>query len=329
MPTSTREILLGRYHYDPLDRLVDCAPFEQAAIQRYYCKTRLSTELQGTTQRTIVQHDDQLLAQQKREGGKMTTALLATDQQRSVLNALDADRPHPLAYTPYGHRPPENGLLSLLGFTGERPDPVTGHYHLGNGYRQFNPVLMRFNSPDSWSPFGKGGVNAYAYCGGDPVNRVDPNGHKWNIFLELFSADHIKKIPRASLKNINRAHQNTAKTTKPTALSNKPVGTKTDTVTTGTSHTTSSPVNLAPKNKTTALQYSDMANLRKNLETEVTQKISNLNKDINYHNIQDKLNSRNTPWNTDGIRAQHQSEALRLNQKDRKTATTNRTNTQF
>ncbi|VVQ19587.1 hypothetical protein PS914_06332 [Pseudomonas fluorescens] len=182
MPTSTREILLGRYHYDPLDRLVDCAPLEQAAIQRYYCKTRLSTELQGTTQRTIVQHDDQLLAQQQREGDKMTASLLATDQQRSVLNALDADRPHPLAYTPYGHRPPENGLLSLLGFTGERPDAVTGHYHLGNGYRQFNPVLMRFNSPDSWSPFKEGGLNTYTYCVGDPVNKADPNGHS---FLSL------------------------------------------------------------------------------------------------------------------------------------------------
>jgi RHS repeat-associated protein len=177
MPTSTRDILLGRYHYDPLDRLVDCTPFGQAAIQRYYCKTRLSTELQGAVQRTIVQHDNQLLAQQQCEGVKMTTTLLAPDQQRSVLNALVANQLHPLAYAPYGHRSPENGLLSLLGFTGERPDAVTGHYHLGNGYRQFSPGLMRFTSPDSWSPFGEGGLNAYAYCAGDPVNKIDPNGH--------------------------------------------------------------------------------------------------------------------------------------------------------
>ncbi|VVQ22871.1 hypothetical protein PS914_06848 [Pseudomonas fluorescens] len=66
MPTSTREILLGRYHYDPLDRLVDCTPFEQAAIQRYYCKKRLATERQGAVQRTIVQYDGQLVAQQQR-----------------------------------------------------------------------------------------------------------------------------------------------------------------------------------------------------------------------------------------------------------------------
>jgi RHS repeat-associated protein len=67
-------------------------------------------------------------------------------------------------------------LLSLLAFNGERPDPLTGHYHLGNGYRQFNPVLMRFNSSDSLSPFSDGGLNAYAYCVGDPVNRSDPTG---------------------------------------------------------------------------------------------------------------------------------------------------------
>lgn len=37
--------------------------------------------------------------------------------------------------------------------------------------------MMRFCSPDSWSPFGAGSFNAYAYCVGDPVNRIDPTGH--------------------------------------------------------------------------------------------------------------------------------------------------------
>ncbi|WP_238543153.1 RHS repeat-associated core domain-containing protein, partial [Pseudomonas sp. GM78] len=81
----------------------------------------------------------------------------------------------------------------LLGFNGELPDPLTGCYHLGNGYRQFNPVLMRFNRPDSWSPFGEGGLNAYGYCGGDPRNRRDPSGHRGEIvkFLRSF----FKKAP--------------------------------------------------------------------------------------------------------------------------------------
>ncbi|CAI8795407.1 RHS repeat-associated core domain-containing protein [Pseudomonas serbica] len=126
------------------------------------------------------------------------TILLATDQQQSVLNALDTTQNHPLAYSPYGHRPPGNGLLSLLGFNGELPDSVTGHYHLGKGYRQFNPVLMRFNSPDSWSPFGSGGINAYAYCNGEPVLGTDPTGHS-NIFMSAwkgFKNTFFGRIPK-------------------------------------------------------------------------------------------------------------------------------------
>ena len=80
-------------------------------------------------------------------------------------------------YSPYGYRSNSRALSSLLGFNGERPETLTGHYVLGNGYRAYNPVLMRFNSPDSLSPFGAGGVNAYAYCLGDPVNRNDQTGH--------------------------------------------------------------------------------------------------------------------------------------------------------
>ncbi|MGH8376960.1 MAG: RHS repeat-associated core domain-containing protein, partial [Pseudomonas sp.] len=177
MPNSTRETVLCRYHYDPLDRQNGCTVQQQPPIQHFHNKNRLATEIHGATWRSVLQHDEQLLAQRTHVDDKVTTTLLVTDQQRSVLNAFDATQPHPLAYTPYGHRPVENSLLSLLGFNGERPDPVTGHYHLGNGYRQFNPVLMRFNSPDSWSPFGEGGVNAYAYCSGDSVNQVDQNGH--------------------------------------------------------------------------------------------------------------------------------------------------------
>jgi RHS repeat-associated protein len=184
---SKRETLLCHYFYDPLNRLTACTPSKEASTQRFYLKDRLATEIQGTVQRSIMQHEDQLLAQQQRQSDNVETRLLATDQQRSVLNVIDATRTHFLAYTPYGHRPSENGLLSLLGFNGERPDPVTGHYLLGNGYRAFNPVLMRFNSPDSLSPFGKGGVNAYVYCLGDPVSFTDPTGNFVKPMLELLS----------------------------------------------------------------------------------------------------------------------------------------------
>ncbi|RMR48355.1 YD repeat protein [Pseudomonas amygdali pv. mori] len=65
---------------------------------------------------------------------------------------------------------------------------------LGNGYRAFNPVLMRFNSPDSLSPFGEGGLNAYAYCEEDPVNRVDPGGHLPTFLVSILKrASSVKK----------------------------------------------------------------------------------------------------------------------------------------
>jgi RHS repeat-associated protein len=181
------------YRYDALDRLIGHAPLGEPELQRFYCKSRLTTEIQGAMKHSIVQYGDVLLAQQRYEEDALKTSLLATDQQRSVMQTLNADHlPKPLAYSPYGHRPPENGMLSLLGFNGERPDPVTGHYLLGNGYRAFNPVLMRFNSPDSLSPFGKGGLNPYTYCLGDPTNNYDPDGHRtlplsWVINLRVLA----------------------------------------------------------------------------------------------------------------------------------------------
>jgi|GEM_PF-4028644 len=80
-----------------------------------------------------------------------------------------------ISYTSYGGSKKFRNLPA--GFNGQRLDPVSQCYHLGNGARCYNPVLMRFNSPDSLSPFGAGGINPYAYCLGDPINRSDPSGH--------------------------------------------------------------------------------------------------------------------------------------------------------
>ncbi|KOC89756.1 RHS repeat-associated core domain-containing protein [Winslowiella iniecta] len=66
---------------------------------------------------------------------------------------------------------------SVLAFNGERSDAVSHAFHSGNGYRAYPPALMRFHCPDSWSPFAAGGINPYAWCAGDPINRSDPSGH--------------------------------------------------------------------------------------------------------------------------------------------------------
>lgn len=73
--------------------------------------------------------------------------------------------------------PGGNVTCGRLGYNGQLQESFTRWQFLGNGYRVYNPTLMRFHSPDSVSPFGEGGINAYAYCAGDPINCSDPSGH--------------------------------------------------------------------------------------------------------------------------------------------------------
>ncbi|KPX51569.1 YD repeat-containing protein [Pseudomonas amygdali pv. hibisci] len=191
---ETRRVLC-RYRYDALDRIAVVDPEVQEVVSRFYQKNRLTVEIQGATRRRVFHGDDRLLAEYETDGSITRTNLLSTDRQISVLHALSSEERQPLAYSPYGHRA-QGGPFS--GFNGERADPVTGHYLLGNGYRAFNPVLMRFNRPDSLSPFGRGGLNAYAYCQGDPVNRSDSGGHAGVHILFL------DKLPDLALDRIFR-----------------------------------------------------------------------------------------------------------------------------
>ncbi|WXF87703.1 RHS repeat-associated core domain-containing protein [Pseudomonas syringae pv. atrofaciens] len=181
--------ILCKYTYDPLDRLSTLTPLAQAVSSRFYNGEQLMTELHGDRQRTCIRAGAQLLAQQRREGDEVMTTLIASDLHNSVLHASEDGHHADIAYTPFGHHQAVQAGAELPGFNGEQPDPLTGHYLLGNGYRAYNPVLMRFNSPDSMSPFGRGGLNAYAYCVGDPVNRTDPTGHEsWDFYASLAMA---------------------------------------------------------------------------------------------------------------------------------------------
>lgn len=55
-------------------------------------------------------------------------------------------------------------------WTQEYTDPVSGLIYLRARY--YNPGLMRFMTMDNLTK-----DNRYAYCAGDPINRVDPTGH--------------------------------------------------------------------------------------------------------------------------------------------------------
>ncbi|MFZ9036206.1 MAG: RHS repeat-associated core domain-containing protein [Francisellaceae bacterium] len=65
-----------------------------------------------------------------------------------------------------------------FGYGGQRRDPSTALWSLGNGYRQYDPVISGFMQADSLSAFsGKNTENAFAYAGGNPIGYNDPTGH--------------------------------------------------------------------------------------------------------------------------------------------------------
>lgn len=126
---------------------------------------------------------------------------LLTDKANSLMSSISNGLVVDSAYTAYGYMPESSCFRSFIGFNGQIREPLYDGYALGNGVRLYLPVLMRFASPDSTSPFGEGGPNSYAYCLGDPVNRVDPSGQT-SIFQGVKSLFYKKlskfRIRRAS-----------------------------------------------------------------------------------------------------------------------------------
>jgi RHS repeat-associated protein len=84
------------------------------------------------------------------------------------------------SYGAYGEQAGTAGH-SRSRYAGEAPEADIGCYLLGA--RLYSPTLRRFLGPDALSPFDQGGVNRYAYCSGDPVNRIDPGGASWQAWI--------------------------------------------------------------------------------------------------------------------------------------------------
>jgi RHS repeat-associated protein len=84
------------------------------------------------------------------------------------------------AYSSYGGTV-ELSHFARIAFAGEVTERHTGWYMLGN--RLYSPTLRRFLATDPESPFDEGNFNRYAYCSGDPVNRIDPTGNAWTDWL--------------------------------------------------------------------------------------------------------------------------------------------------
>ncbi|MBF8693590.1 MULTISPECIES: RHS repeat-associated core domain-containing protein [Pseudomonas] len=148
-------------------------------LKIFYKGNKLSTLYTGSTHQTVLSANSQNLCETTSRPSQ--ASLLATDAQSSTVSIVSESQTT-INYGPYGNdsSPPDNPLLSR--FTGQSWLPAAIGYLLGNGHRLFNPELMRFYSVDSLSPFGKGGINAYAYCSNDPINRSDPSGRYTSFF---------------------------------------------------------------------------------------------------------------------------------------------------
>jgi len=94
-----------------------------------------------------------------------------------ALSNSNGDSCQSYEYSAYGQvaASDPNFLANPYMFTGRRFDIETGLYYYRARY--YNPHIGRFMQTD---PVGYGdGINWYAYCGNNPLGRIDPSGLGW------------------------------------------------------------------------------------------------------------------------------------------------------
>lgn len=106
--------------------------------------------------------------------GPLDVTLLAVDPKQTPQMAYSRSKMTVPSLGPFGFGIADES--QPVGYNGEHLDLKIGGYLLGAGRRCYSTSLMRFISYDMLSPFGKGGINGFAYCSNDPVNYLDPTG---------------------------------------------------------------------------------------------------------------------------------------------------------
>ena len=167
------------YRYDPSGQLTD-REVDGLLTRDFYSADQLTHQRCGEDSIELIGDLSTLFAVNKVTGSIRNSILLGTDAQGSV--RLEADSTvRTRRYTAHGAQAPDASEVAF-GYAGEQIEPLSG-LSIPGGNRPYDPVLMCFLAPDTDSPFGPGGINPYAWCAGDPVNRVDPDGHSWTDYI--------------------------------------------------------------------------------------------------------------------------------------------------
>ena len=162
------------FDYDPLGRLYQSTGPSGTARRQYDGAAMIAVynTSGGLTERYV--HGpgmDEPLVMYAGSGTSNRTFLHA-DARGSIIAHTNSSgaRTAVLTYDEFGNPGPTN--TGRYQYTGQTWLSDAGLYHYKN--RAYNPRLMRFMQTD---PIGQtGGINLYAYVGGDPVNMMDPWG---------------------------------------------------------------------------------------------------------------------------------------------------------
>lgn len=155
MDVSVNDLVSAKYGYNASNQLVKQETHDNGTYYLYYRDDELVHEINTSKKQNtrLIKSDHECCA----VVDDNQLVFMAAGHNESVCwsrhSKMEEGDTH--TFLPYGDS--EIKENTYVAFNGERKDPLTGVYHLGNGYRAYNPTIMRFNCPDSLSPFGEGG----------------------------------------------------------------------------------------------------------------------------------------------------------------------------